>query len=119
MHVGEQGSQLGFAGRGDNDGDDGGHAVERGVEKIGGVIAEGNVASSFGAGVGERKIGGVGMDLKEHGGGANNTAVVGEFGEVAEKTFLGGENGSSRIRLEGGEGGDSFKGGDVIGSGII
>ena len=52
MHVGEQGSELSFAGRGDNDGDDGGHAVERGVEEVGGVIAEGDVAPSFGAGVG-------------------------------------------------------------------
>ena len=86
---------------------------------MGGVVSKGVETSSFGAGVGERKIGGVGMDLKEHGGGANNTAVVGEFGEVAEKTFLGGENGSSRIRLEGGEGSDSFEGGDVIGSGIV
>ena len=86
---------------------------------MGGVVSKGVETSSFGAGVGERKIGGVGMDLKEHGGGANNTAVVGEFGEVAEKTFLGGENGSSRIGLEGGEGGDSFKGGGVIGSGIM
>jgi hypothetical protein len=87
------------------------------------VVSKGVETSSFGAGVGERKIGGVGMDdridLKEHGGGANNTAVVGEFGEIAEKTFLGGKDGSSRIRLEGGEGSDSFKGGDVIGSGTV
>ena len=86
---------------------------------MGGVVPEGVEASSFGAGVGERKIGGVGMDLEEHGGRANNTAVVGEFGEVAKKTFLGGKNGGSRIRLEGGEGSGSFKGGDIIGSGII
>ena len=86
---------------------------------MGGVVSKGVETSSFGAGVGERKIGGVGMNLEEHGGGANDTAVVGKFGEVAEKTFLGGKNGSSRFRLEGGEGSDSFKGGDVIGSGII
>jgi hypothetical protein len=82
------------------------------------VVSKGVETSSFGAGVGERKIGGVGMNLEKHGGRANDTAVVGEFGEEAEKTFLGGKNGGSRIRLEGGEGSDSFKGGDVIGSGI-
>ena len=86
---------------------------------MGGVVPEGVEASSFGAGVREREIGGVGMDLEEHGGGADDTAVVGEFGEIAEKTFLGGKNGGSRIRLEGGEGSNSFKGGDVISSGII
>ena len=86
---------------------------------MGGVVSKGVETSSFGAGVGERKIGGVGMNLEEHGGRANDTAVVGEFGEIAEKTFLGGKNGGSRIRLEGGEGSNSFKGGDVIGSGII
>jgi hypothetical protein len=83
------------------------------------VVSKGVETSSLGAGVGERKIGGVGMNLEEHGGRANDTAVVGEFGEIAEKTFLGGKNGGSRIRLEGGEGGNSFKGGDVIGSGTI
>ena len=86
---------------------------------MGGVVSKGVETPSLGAGVGERKIGGVGMNLEEHGGRANDTAVVGEFGEIAEKTFLGGKNGSSRIRLEGGEGSDSFKGGDVIGSGIM
>ena len=86
---------------------------------MGGVVSKGVEITSFGAGVGERKIGGVGMNLEEHGGRANDTAMVGEFGEVAEKTFLGGKNGSSRIRLEGGEGSDSFKGGDVIGSGMM
>ena len=89
MHVGEQGSQLGFAGRGDNDGDDGGHAVERGVEKIGGVIAEGNVASSFGAGVGEREVGGVRVALEEHVGGTDGTAVVGVFGDISNKAVEG------------------------------
>jgi hypothetical protein len=59
------------------------------------------------------------MDLEEHGGGANNAAVVWEFGKVAKKTFLGGKNGGSRVRLEGGEGSGSFKGGDIIGSGTV
>ena len=86
---------------------------------MGGVVSKGVETTSFGAGVGKRKIGGVGMNLEEHGGRANDTAMVGEFGEVAEKTFLGGKNGSSRIRLEGGEGSDSFKGGDVVGSGMM
>ncbi len=86
---------------------------------MGGVVSKGVETSSFGAGVGERKIGGVGMNLEEHGGGANNTAVVGKFGEVAEKTFLGGKNGGSRVILERGEGSDSFKGGGIIGPGTV
>jgi hypothetical protein len=36
---------------------------------------------------------------------------------VAKKTFLGGKNGGSGVRLEGGEGSGSFKGGGVIGPG--
>ena len=85
---------------------------------MGGVVPKGVESSSFGAGVGERKIGGVGMDLEEHGGRANNTAVVGKFSEVAKKAFLRGKDGGSRLGLKGGEGSNSFKGGDVIGSGI-
>jgi hypothetical protein len=34
---------------------------------VGGVVPEGVESSSFGTGVGEREIGGVGMDLEEHG----------------------------------------------------
>ena len=86
---------------------------------MGGVVPEGVEASSFGAGVREREIGGVGMDLEEHGGRADDTAVVGEFGKVAKQSFLGGKNGGSRFRLEGGEGSDSFKGGDIVGPGIV
>ena len=86
---------------------------------MGGVVSKGVEATSFGAGVRERKVGGVGMDLEKHGGRANNTAVVGEFCKVAKKTFLGGKDGGSRGGLEGGEGGDSFKGGGVIGPGIV
>ena len=86
---------------------------------MGGVVPEGVEASSFGAGVREREIGGVGMDLEEHGGGADDAAVVGEFGKVAKQSFLGGKNGGSRFRLEGGEGSDSFKGGDIVGPGIV
>jgi hypothetical protein len=58
------------------------------------------------------------MDLEEHGGWADDTAVVGEFGKAAKQSLLGGKNGGSRLRLEGGEGSDSFKGGDIVGPGV-
>jgi hypothetical protein len=85
LHVGKQGSEFRLAGRGDNDGDDGGHAVERGVEEVGGVIAEGDASPSFGARVGEREVGGVRVALEEHVGGADGTAVVGVFGYTSNE----------------------------------
>jgi hypothetical protein len=85
LHVGKQGSEFSFAGRGDNDGDDGGRAVERGAEEVGSVIAEGNVSPSFGAGVGEREVGGARVALEEHVGGADGAAVVGVFGYTSNK----------------------------------
>ena len=51
LHVGEESSEFSFSSGGDNDRNDGGCTVERGVEEGGGVVAEGDVASSFGAGV--------------------------------------------------------------------
>jgi hypothetical protein len=41
------------------------------------------------------------MDLEEHGGWADGTAVVGEFGKVAKQSFfLGGKNGGSRFIID-------------------
>ena len=52
LHVGEESCELSFASRGDNDRDDGGHAVEGGVEEVGVVVTEGDVAPGFGTRVG-------------------------------------------------------------------
>ena len=49
------------------------------------MVAEGNIASSFGAGVRERKVGGVRVALEEHVGGSDGAAVVGVFGYIAEE----------------------------------
>jgi hypothetical protein len=59
--------------------------VERGVEEVGGMVAEGNVSPSFGAGVGEREAGGVRVALEEHVGGADGAVVVGVFGYTSNK----------------------------------
>jgi hypothetical protein len=67
---------------------------------VGGVVPKGVESSSFGAGVRERGIGGVGMDLEERGGWADDTAVVGEFGKVAKQSFFGGKNGGSTVGLD-------------------
>jgi len=76
LNVGKQGSEFSFAGRGHNNRYDSGHAVERGVEEVGSVVSEGNLSSSFGAGVGERKAGGARVALEEHVGGAHGTTVL-------------------------------------------
>ena len=113
------GGQLCFSSRANINRDACGDAVNGCVDEVGGVVPKGVESSSFRAGVGEREIGGVGMNLEEHGGWADDTAVVGEFGKVAKQSFLGCKNGGSRFGLEGGEGSDSFKGSDVVGPGIV
>jgi len=52
LHVGEESCELRFASRGNNDRNDGGHAVEGGVEEVGVVITEGDIAPGFGTRVG-------------------------------------------------------------------
>ena len=47
LHVGEESCELRFASRGDNDRNDGGHAVKGGVEEIGVVITEGDIAPAL------------------------------------------------------------------------
>ena len=59
--------------------------MERGVQEVGSVVAECNASSSFGAGVRERKVGGVRVALEEHVGGSDGAAVVRVFGYVAEE----------------------------------
>ena len=56
LHVGEESCELRFASRGDNDRNDGGHAVKGGVEEVGVVITEGDIAPGFGTRVGEGEI---------------------------------------------------------------
>jgi hypothetical protein len=118
LGIGTHRGQLCLSSRGDFDRDASGDAVDGGVDEVGGVVPKGVEASSFGAGVREREIGGAGMDLEEHGRWADDTAMVGEFSKVAKQSFMKGKNGGSRFRLEGGEGSDSFKSSDVVGSGI-
>ena len=117
--VGVSSRQLGFSSGADIDGNAGGDTVNGRVDEVGGVVSEGMEPSSFGAGVWEGEIGGVGVDCEEHGRWADDATVVGEFGEVAEETFGGGHDGGSGSGLEGGKGGDDFKDGGVHGSGIV
>ena len=84
LEVSIDGGELCFSSRANVDGDASGNAVNGGVDEMGGVVSEGAESSSFGAGVGEGEIGGVvGVDLEEHGGGTDDSAVVGEFCKVA------------------------------------
>ena len=81
LGIGVYRGELCFSSRGDFYRDASGYAFDGGVDEVGGVVPKGVESSSFGAGVREREIGGVGMDLEEHGGWADDTAVVGEFGK--------------------------------------
>ena len=88
LSIGAYRGQLCFSSRADLDRDASGDAVDGGVDEVGGVVSKGVESSSFGAGVREREIGGVGMDLEEHGGWADDAAMVGEFSKVAKQSFL-------------------------------
>jgi hypothetical protein len=118
LHVGEESFELRFASRGDNDWNDGGRAVEGGVEEIGVVVAEGDVAPGFGARVGQGETGGVGVALEEHVGGANGTVVVGVLGCTSNQSVEGRHEGLSGMGLWGSEAGDGFKDGGVVAAGM-
>jgi hypothetical protein len=63
--------------------------VERGFEEVGCVVSEGDASSSFGAGVGGRKAGGVGVALEEHVGWACGAVVVRVFGCMSNEAVKG------------------------------
>jgi hypothetical protein len=49
------------------------------------MVTKGDVSPSFGAGVGERQVGGTRVALEEHVGGADGAAVVWVFGYTSNE----------------------------------
>ena len=99
LHVGEESYELRFASRGDNNRNDGGHVVEWGVEKVGVVIAEGDVAPRFGTRVVKGEARGIGVALEEHVGRADGAVVVGVFGYMSKQSVEGRHEGLSGVGL--------------------
>ena len=67
-----------------SDGNAGGTNVNRGVDGVGVMVSKCVMASRFGAGSGEGKVGGIGLGLQEHVGGLDMEFMVRVGKTVAE-----------------------------------
>ena len=85
LGVSEGGGEFRLGRRGTQDRDAGRVNINGGVTEGGGVVTKYVVTAGLRAGFGEGIVGGVELDLEEHGGGSDNLLAIGAESRIAEE----------------------------------